>query len=191
MEEDSNALEVQSEERPTMAKFDESPRFDEVPPFDDQLHQVQSFSLVPPSDERPAILPQCDYPVQLLSPTKDLESSSHLESIICNIKKIKSEHHYEKKITKNLILKLKRDLKKKKAEFIKDNFGDRLDDKDFLSWLSRKLKYKPNRLKSLLQDKAHNIRKSLQPKTYQDVYNVWLQNSKIFFPLMKTPIVFC
>ena len=118
--------------------------------------------------------------MQLLSPTKDLESSSHLESIICNIKKIKSEHHYEKKITKNLILKLKRDLKSKKAEaveFIKDSFGDMLDDKDFLSWLSKKLEYKPNRLKSLLQDKAHNIRKSLQPKTYQDVYDFWLQNS--------------
>ena len=180
MEEDSNALEVQSEERPTMAQFDEPPRFDEVPPFDDQLHQVQSFSLVPPSDERPAILPQCDYPVQLLSPTKDPERSSHLESIICNIKKIKSEHHYEKKITENLILKLKRDLRSKKAEaveFIKDSFGDMLDDKDFLSWLSKKLEYKPNRLKSLLQDKAHNIRKSLQPKTYQDVYDFWLQNS--------------
>ena len=86
---------------------------------------------MPPSDERPAILPQCDYP----------ERSSHLESIICNIKKIKSEHHYEKKITKNLILKLKRDLKSKKAEaveFFKDSFGDILDDKDFLSWLSKK-----------------------------------------------------
>ena len=94
MEDDSNALEVQSEERPTMAKFDKPPRFDEVPPFDDQLHQVQPFSLVPPSDERPAILPQCDYPVQLLSPTKDPERSSHLESIICHIKKIKSKHHY-------------------------------------------------------------------------------------------------
>ena len=56
-------------------------------------------------------------------------------------------------------------------EFIKDSFGDMLDDKDFLSWLSKKLEYKPNRLKSLLQDKAHNIRKSLQPKTYQDVYD--------------------
>ena len=62
-------------------------------------------------------------------------------------------------------------------EFIKDSFGDMLDDKDFLSWLSKKLEYKPNRLKSLLQDKAHNIRKSLQPKTYQDVYDFWLQNS--------------
>ena len=71
MEEDSNAPEVQSEERPTMAHLDEPPRFDEVPPFDDQLHQVQSFSLVPPSDERPAILPQCDYPVQLLQSTLD------------------------------------------------------------------------------------------------------------------------
>ena len=141
---------------------------------------MQSFSLVAPLEERPAILPQCDYPVQLLSPTKDPERSSHLESIICNIKKIKSEHHYEKKITENLILKLKRDLKSKKAEaveFIKDSFGDMLDDKDFLSWLSKKLEYKPNRLKSLLQDKAHNIRKSLQPKTYQDVYDFWLQNS--------------
>ena len=95
MEEDSNAFEVQSEERPTMAQFDEPPRFDEVPPSDDQLHQVRSFSLVPPSDERPTILPECDYPVQLLSPAKDPERSSHLESIICNMKKIKSEHHYE------------------------------------------------------------------------------------------------
>ena len=84
------------------------------------------------------------------------------------------------KFTENLILKLKRDLKSKKAEameFIKDSFGDMFDDKDFLSWLSKKLEYKPNQLKSLLQDKAHNIRKLLQPKTYQDVYDFWLQNS--------------
>ena len=179
MEEDSNALEVQSEERPTMAQFDEPPQFDEVPSFDDKLHLVQSFSLVPPSDESPAILPQCDYPVQLLSPAKDPERSSHVESIICNIKKIKSEHHYEKKLTENLILKLKRYLKSKKAEaveFIKHSFGDMLDGEDFLSCLSKKLEYKPNRLKSLLQDKAPNIWKSLQRKTYQDVYDFWLQN---------------
>ena len=64
---------------------------------------------------------------------------------------------------------IKRDLKSKKAEaveFIKDSFVDMLDGKDFLSWLSEKLEYKPNRLKSLLQDKAHNTRKLLQPKTY-------------------------
>ena len=79
-----------------------------------------------------------------------------------------------------MILKLKRDLKSTKAEvveFIKDSFGDMLDDKEFLSWLSKNLEHKPNRLKSLLQDKTHNIRKSFQPKTYQNFYDFWLQNS--------------
>ena len=52
-----------------------------------------------------------------------------------------------------------------------------LDNMDFVDWLSVKLAYKPNRFKCLLCDNVVNKRKSLQPETYQDIYNFWLNNS--------------
>ena len=52
-----------------------------------------------------------------------------------------------------------------------------LDNMDFVDWLSVKLAYKPNQFKSLLSDNVVNKRKSLQPETYQDIYNFWLNNS--------------
>ena len=49
---------------------------------------------------------------------------------------------------------------------------------DFAEWLSVKLACKPNRLKSLLSNNVINKRNSLQPETYQDIYNFWLKNNK-------------
>ena len=49
---------------------------------------------------------------------------------------------------------------------------------DFAEWRSVKLACKPNRLKSLLSNNVINKRKSLQPETYQDIYNFWLKNNK-------------
>ena len=40
-----------------------------------------------------------------------------------------------------------------------------------------KLAQKSNRFKSLLYDNVVNKTKSLQPETYQDIYNFWLNNS--------------
>ena len=48
---------------------------------------------------------------------------------------------------------------------------------DFVDWLSVKLAYKLSQFKSLLSDNVVNKRKSLQPKTYQDIYNFWLNIS--------------
>ena len=52
-----------------------------------------------------------------------------------------------------------------------------LDNMDFVDWLSVKLAYKLSQFKSLLSDNVVNKRKSLQPKTYQDIYNFWLNIS--------------
>ena len=95
--------------------------------------------------------------------------SSHLEEIITNIKKKKSDYHFEKQLSQGLILKLKGDLKSEKketVEYIKDCFGKMLDNMNFVSWISNKLGYKPNRMKKLLEEKAYNKRRSFYPTTY-------------------------
>ena len=103
-----------------------------------------------------------------------------LEEIITNIKKKKSDDYFEKQFSQNLILKLKRGLKSEKTEeveYIKDCFGEMLDNMDFVSWISNKLGYKPNRMKKLLEEKAYNKQRSFHPTTYQDIYKFWLSNS--------------
>ena len=50
--------------------------------------------------------------------------------IISNIKKKKNESQFEKQFNQNVILKMKRDLKRQKAkavEYIRECFGDMLD----------------------------------------------------------------
>ena len=54
-------------------------------------------------------------------------------------------------------------------------FGEMLDNMDFVSWISNKFGYKPNRMKQLFQEKAYNKRRST---TYQDIYKFWLSNSR-------------
>ena len=79
-----------------------------------------------------------------------------------------------------MIFKLKNDLKTNKkatVNYIKDCFGNMLDNIDFLSWLSVRLGYKPNRMKKLLAEKAPNNRKALHATVYQEIYNFWLSES--------------
>ena len=105
-----------------------------------------------------------------------------MEEIIINIKKKKiiRDEQFEKQFSQNLIFKLKNDLKTNKkatVNYIKDSFGNMLDNMDFLSWLSVRLGYKPNRMKKLLAEKAPNNRKSLDATVYQEIYNFWLSES--------------
>ena len=91
-----------------------------------------------------------------------------MEEILRNIKKKKSDDYFEKQFSQDLTLKLKRDLKSEKRETVqysKDCFGEMLDKMDFVSWISNKLGYKPNRMKKLLEEKA----KLFHPTTYQDI----------------------
>ena len=91
----------------------------------------------------------------IASPTKSPQKSRKLENVLEKIKKLKNDDTFEKQLTQNVILKIKRDLQTQKKEtikHIKECFGDMLDNMDFMEWLSVKLAYKPNRYKSLLSD---------------------------------------
>ena len=116
------------------------------------------------------------------SPTKNPEKSNYLEEIIMNIKKKKiiSDEQFEKQFSQNLMFKLKNDLKTNKkatVNYIKDCFRNMLDNMDFLSWLSVRVGYKPNRMKKLLAEKAPNNHKLLDATVYQEIYNFWLSES--------------
>ena len=86
----------------------------------------QPASSVPPSEQLPKILQEAT-PV----PVK----SSHSEEIITNIKKKKSDYYFEKQFTQNQVVKVKRDPKSENTteamEYIKDCFGEKLDNMDF------------------------------------------------------------
>ena len=91
----------------------------------------------------------------IASPTKSPQKSRKLENVLQKIKKLKNDDTFEKQLTQNVILKIRRDLQTQKKEtikHIKECFGDMLDNMDFMDWLSVKLAYKPNRYKSLLSD---------------------------------------
>ena len=106
--------------------------------------------------------------------------SSHLEEIITNINQKKKNDYFEKQFCQNLILKLKRDLKSEKTEameHIKDCFDEILDNMNSVTWISNKLRYKPNSMKKLLGEKAYNKRRSFHTITYRDIYKFWLSNS--------------
>ena len=116
----------------------------------------------------------------IASPTKSPEKSRNLENVLEKIKKLKNDDAFEKQFTQDVILKIRRDLQTQKKEtikHIKECFSDMLDNMDFVDWLSVKLAYKPNQFKSLLSDNVVNKRKSLQPETYQYIYNFCLNNS--------------
>ena len=110
-----------------------------IPPDEQPLTAVQQTSPIPP-DQQPTTVLQQIYPVQpaspvppykqlpkILQPASPLpEKSSHLEEIITNIKKKKSDDYFEKQFCQNLKLKPKRDLKSEKTEIvehIKDCFS--------------------------------------------------------------------
>ena len=91
----------------------------------------------------------------IASPTKSPQKSRKLENVLEKIKKLKNDDTFEKQLTQNVILKIRRDLQTQRKEtikHIKECFGDMLDNMDFMDWLSVKLAYKPNRYKSLLSD---------------------------------------
>ena len=140
---------------------------EQAPRVTHKISPVQPASPVPPSEQLPKILQEAT-PV----PVK----SSHLEEIITNIKKKKSDYYFEKQFTQNQVVKVKRDPKSENTteamEYIKDCFGEKLDNMDFLSWISDRLGYKP-----LLEVKASNKQRSSHSTTYQDIYNFWLSTS--------------
>ena len=112
-------------------------------------------SPAPPYEQFPTTLqPASPVPVK----------SRNLEGIITNIKKKKNDDYFEKQFSQNLIPNLKRDIKSQKTEtvgYIKDSFGEMLDNMDFVSWIPNKLGYKPNCMKKLLEEKAYDKRRSI------------------------------
>ena len=84
----------------------------------------------------------------IASPMKSPQKSRKLENVLEKIKKLKNDDTFEKQLTQNVILKIRRDLQTQRKEtinHIKECFGDMLDNMDFMDWLSVKLAYKPNR----------------------------------------------
>ena len=84
-------------------------------------------------------------------------------------KKNKRDDYFEKQFSQNVTLELNRDLKSTKTEimeYIKDCFGEIMDNMDFVSWISSKLGYKANRLKKLLEEKTFNKRRSFHQISY-------------------------
>ena len=58
-------------------------------------------------------------------------------------------------------------------------FDERLDDEDFINWLSLAVGLRPNRLKKLSLENLQSKRNSLKlpPSSHQDVYDFWLEKS--------------
>ena len=95
-------------------------------------------------------------------------------------KQIVSDEVLERECCQNVTEKLKSDLQNDRTstiEYIKKCFGELIQNEDFVSWLSKKLGYKPSRFQSLLKEKVPNKRKSLHVTIYQDIYEFWLSNS--------------
>ena len=77
---------------------------------------------------------------------------SQLESVILKITRY-IDHSFT--LHQCVIKKLKLDLKNSKTEaarYMQGSFGEMLDDKGFLNWLSLAVGYKPNRLKKILSE---------------------------------------
>ena len=59
-----------------------------------------------------------------------------------------------------------------------DSFGSYLYDEGFFKWLAKSLLYKPNRLRSILNENKANLKNSSIPENmYQEIYDFWLANS--------------
>lgn len=114
--------------------------------------------------------------VFLTSPAK----VSCLEGAINFIKKL-SNNEYPFQANHCIIQKLKRDLinnKKNVISYIQDSLDSHLDDDGFFKWLAKSLLYKPNRLRSLLDENKANCRNGrILENTYQEIYYFQLANN--------------